>query len=252
MWMSETPSLCASTIMLLIRRTSELSHCSTAVVRRSPSGGAEVGLLQGQRAACRCPAGPRWTLKFSEHVVEADAPVDDRDLAMQVARGGQHRHDLGLREELGLVDAVAPRGIVVATMSLPFRRLTGSMPSRVRGGHGQLVTDGRSVGRDHGFERKAQSLPVGHHAGKGIFFHADTQAEVLGPSVARVEQPVRPLAPGIAAVGDEFSHDSLGISPIFAGTPEIQRVERKKISIVHQGQTGVLVSTEQLGERPVP
>ena len=39
---------------------------------------------------------------------------------------------------------------------------------------------------------------------KASFSMTDTQAEVLGPSVARVEQPCRTLAPGIAAVRDEF------------------------------------------------
>lgn len=38
MWMSDTPSRCASTIMLLIIRTSELSDCSMAVSSMAGAG----------------------------------------------------------------------------------------------------------------------------------------------------------------------------------------------------------------------
>ncbi len=83
--------------------------------------------------------GDGGRVEVQRHLVEAGARVQQRDLFDQVVGGRQHRHDLGLRQELGLVDAIPARGILGGDDHLAVEQAQRQHLQPHRGGHRQLA-----------------------------------------------------------------------------------------------------------------
>ena len=123
MWMSETPSLCASTTMLLSRRTSELSLCSIGL-SSSPAESLEALLLErldelvGRRRRGRGGGGEVGLVGDRRRQVVGRARLAARaDLVVGGVQGGvdgaaEDGDHLQLGIELDLVDGGASRRVL--------------------------------------------------------------------------------------------------------------------------------------------
>ncbi len=114
-----------------------------------------------QRVGALALLGRRARVEVERHLVEAAARVQQRNLLDEIARGRQHRHDLGLGQELGLVDAVAARRILGGDDDLAVHQSQRQHLQSQRGGHRQLAQR-----LDVDRERVQIHLRIAHLAGQ--------------------------------------------------------------------------------------